>query len=111
MKYVLLMISDYGEWQNMTPEQAETFDKQITAFNDELRRSEAFVSAAGLDEPARTVGFSGGSARVEDGSFAKTREKLAGFWTVSVPDLDVAVDWARKAPLANGAIEVRPIVE
>jgi hypothetical protein len=110
MKYALLMISNYADFQTLTPEQAETFDKRINAFNDELRRTNAFVSAEGLDEPARTVRFSDGAPRSDEGPFAQGPEKLAGYWIVDAPDLDAAVEWARKAPLSSGAIEVRPLV-
>jgi hypothetical protein len=34
-----------------------------------------------------------------------------GFWIIEAANLDEALEWTRKAPLQEGAIEVRPIVE
>lgn len=59
---------------------------------------------------ASTAVWSGGSHILRDGPFAETREQLAGFYIVDVPDAASAMDWARKIPLPEGgAIEVRPI--
>ena len=44
-----------------------------------------------------------------DGPFPEAKEQLGGFWIISVPDLDVALDWARRASVACKApVEVRP---
>ncbi|CAN5921843.1 hypothetical protein BH23ACT10_BH23ACT10_14980 [soil metagenome] len=46
---------------------------------------------------------------VTDGPFAETKEHLGGFWIIGVPDLDTALDWARRANVACRApVEVRP---
>jgi hypothetical protein len=35
---------------------------------------------------------------------------LGGYYMIDVPDLDQAIDWAKKCPAAQfGTIEVRPI--
>lgn len=49
-----------------------------------------------------------GQARVQDGPFAETRETLGGFFVIDVPDLDTALDWAKKCPAAQyGTVELR----
>jgi hypothetical protein len=63
---------------------------------------------------ATTVrGTGSGSAETTDGPFAETREILGGYYVLDVPDLDSALDWARRcpAPALGGAVEVRPVVE
>lgn len=46
---------------------------------------------------------------VTDGPFAEAKEQLGGFWIITAPDLDVAMDWARRASVACRApVEVRP---
>jgi hypothetical protein len=47
---------------------------------------------------------------VTDGPFAETKEQLAGFYLIEVPNLEAALDWAAKCPSArDGSIEVRPL--
>jgi hypothetical protein len=96
----------------MTPEQAQAFDERVTAFNDELRKSGAWVSGEGLGEPsaAKTVRFADGKPSVKDGPASDKREQFGGFWIIEAPSLEDAVAWGKKAPLNSGAIEVRELV-
>ena len=51
-----------------------------------------------------------GSQTLHDGPYAETREQLAGYYMVDVPDLDAAIGWAKKIPGGpNYSIEVRPV--
>jgi hypothetical protein len=60
---------------------------------------------------ATTVRRVGGQVSLHDGPYAETREQLGGYYVVDVPDLDAALAWARRIPLAkDGAIEVRPVL-
>lgn len=60
---------------------------------------------------ATTVRRKGGQVSLHDGPFAETREQLGGYYVVDVPDLDAALAWARRIPLAkDGSIEVRPVM-
>jgi hypothetical protein len=83
-----------------------------TAFASELGKR--LVAGEGLDGPgtATTVRTSGGRATIHDGPFAEAKEQLGGFYIVDVPDLDAALEIARKVPLgADGAVEIRPILD
>ena len=43
-------------------------------------------------------------------SLADTKEQLAGFYMIDVPDIDEAINWAARCPGAtHGTIEVRPV--
>jgi hypothetical protein len=69
-------------------------------------------SGAGLQPPATatTLRSTGGKRHVQDGPFADTKEQLAGFFVIDVPDLDTALAWARRCPSAQrGRVEVRAI--
>jgi hypothetical protein len=47
---------------------------------------------------------------VLDGPFAETKEQLAGYFLLEVPDMDAALAWAKRVPTASyGAVEVRPV--
>lgn len=53
----------------------------------------------------------GGKRQVQDGPFADTKEHLGGYFIVEVPSLDVALEWAARAPCAaTGSSEVRPVL-
>jgi hypothetical protein len=45
-----------------------------------------------------------------DGPFAEGKEHIGGFTIIKAPDLDAALDWARKLAQASTLpIEVRPL--
>ena len=60
---------------------------------------------------ATTVRTTQGKQTVHDGPFAEAKEQLGGFYLIEAPDLDAALEIARRVPLAqDGSIEVRPVV-
>lgn len=48
---------------------------------------------------------------VTDGPFIETKEALAGLYVLEARDLDHAIALARRTPVANGGVEVRPLLE
>lgn len=51
-----------------------------------------------------------GERIVTDGPFAETREYLGGYYILDLPDLDAAIDWAKRCPFTEtGRVEIRPI--
>ena len=45
-------------------------------------------------------------------AFAETHEQLGGYYLLEVANLDEAIAWARKLPLAtDGSVEIRPVIE
>jgi hypothetical protein len=64
-------------------------------------------------DTATTVRVDDGNVLTTDGPFAETKEVLGGYYLIDVPDLDAALDVARRIPAARmgGAVEVRPVVE
>ena len=63
-------------------------------------------------QTATTVRVRNGQMSMTDGSFAETKEQLAGFYLIDAKDLNEAVSWATKIPPAKyGSIEVRPVRE
>jgi hypothetical protein len=47
---------------------------------------------------------------VLNGPYAETKEQLAGYYLIEVPDLDSALSWAARCPSAShGVVEVRPL--
>ena len=72
------------------------------------------VSGNGLQPPhtGTTVRVRNGQRQVQDGPFPDTREHLGGYFIIDVPSLDVALEWAARAPnTATGSTEVRPVLD
>jgi hypothetical protein len=48
---------------------------------------------------------------VIDGPFAETKELVAGFWLWQVRSMDEAIEWLKRAPFREGAVEIRQVFE
>jgi hypothetical protein len=86
--------------------------EQVDRVNAEMQETGTWVFGGGLHSPEiATVVDSRDTDNVviTDGPFAETKEHLGGFWVISAPDLDAALEWATKASAAcMGPVEVRP---
>jgi len=79
-----------------------------------LQEAGILVGGAVLESPqvATTVTVRDGKRQVHDGPYAETKEFLASFGIIDVPDLDAALEWAARHPAAsNSSIEIRPLLE
>jgi hypothetical protein len=93
------------------PEEMQKAFDQVDAFNTELQAAGAWVFGGGLHPPdiATVVRVADGETITTDGPFAETKEQLGGFWIITAPDLDAALEWAAKGSAAcMGPVEVRP---
>jgi hypothetical protein len=92
-------------------EELEQSMKDVDVLNAELQERGAWVFAGGLHpaDTATTVRAKDGDIVTTDGPYAESKEQIAGFWVVELPDLDAALELARRATVAcRGPIEVRP---
>jgi hypothetical protein len=109
MKYALLVHQSQEHFDKRNDKAAIAAGR---AYGEALHAVGIFVAGAGLDSPknATTVTLRDGKRQVHDGPYAETKEFLAGFGIIDVPDLDAALEWAARHPAAGFAsIEVRPI--
>ena len=86
-------------------------DSECIACGTGFRQSGLLVAAEALQPvaTAATVRVRNGRVSITDGPFAETKEQLGGFWIITAPDLDAALEWAAKASAAcMGPVEVRP---
>jgi hypothetical protein len=93
------------------PDDIEQIMRDVEAVNDELRSAGAWVFAGGLHPPstATVVRRAGDDVLTTDGPFAEGKEHIGGFWVIKAPDLDAALQWARKCTRAcRMPVEVRP---
>jgi hypothetical protein len=109
MKYALLVHQSQEHFDRRDDKDAMAAGR---AYGEAVQAAGIFVGGAGLDSPrtATTVAVRDGKRHVHDGPYAETKEFLAGFAIIDVPDLDAALEWAARHPAAGFAsIEVRPI--
>ena len=84
---------------------------KYTALSEEMAANGVLRGGDGLQPSATTVKtLVGGGQSLHDGPFAETREHLGGYFIIDVPDLDAALAYARRVPVAEGGmVEVRPV--
>jgi hypothetical protein len=86
--------------------------RDVGAWRDELKDAGAWVFSGGL-HPASTatvVRPQGDDVLTTDGPYVEGNEHIGGFTIIAAPDLDAALEWARKGALATTLpIEVRPL--
>ena len=114
MNYTILIYetaADFAMRNDPDPKKREAYWAAWPPYAKALKDAGVFVGGTGLQPPeaATTLKFRNGERLVQDGPYADTKEQLGGFFIISVPDLDSALDWAARIPHAAGRVfEVRP---
>ena len=112
MKYALLIYGNEANAPTADDGAVYRISPAYEAYMAEMRKAGVIVGGERLrpTASATTVRTAGGKTQVLDGPYAETKEQLAGYYLIDVPDLDAALSWAARCPGAStGAIEVRPI--
>jgi hypothetical protein len=111
VKYMLLVYLDKAWEQRPLAERQKLYWDQVKA-SESLGDQDLAGSPLHPPSSATTVRVREGKALLTDGPFAETREHLGGYMLIDVPDLDAAIAFARRSPLAGAAtLEVRPVRE
>ena len=112
MNYTLLIYESPSELAARTDDRRkDAYWGAYRAYTKALQDAGIMVGGAGLQPPpaATTIRQRDGKRDVQDGPYAEAKEQLGGYYVISVPDLDTALDWASRCPAAaTGAVEVRP---
>jgi hypothetical protein len=107
-EYMLLIVGDDDAYAALTEEQGKEMYAGHYAFMDALNKAGVKIVASAELEPPGTARTLHGDGTVTDGPFAEAKEQVGGFYTIDVPTIDEAVEWARKIPMLPGdKIEVR----
>jgi hypothetical protein len=111
MRYMLMIHHDEAALAAAPQQQLWT---DYAAFNEALSKAGAGFAAGERLQPstaATTVRNAPENNEIVDGPYADTKEQLAGYFFIDVPDVDEAVRWANLCPSSRyGAIEIRPLV-
>jgi len=112
MRYMMLIHHDEAALSAAPPKELWA---DWAAFNEALTKAGAGMAPGERLKPssaATTVRQQDGRADVLDGPYAETKEQFAGYFFVTVSDLDQAIAWAKRCPATKyGSIEIRPVVE
>lgn len=113
MRYMMLIYSK----ENPDASGADMSQRDYSghwALMQEAARKGVFIAAEPLSPTcsATTIRVENGKTIITDGPFAETKEQLAGYYILNCQDLDEAIAWAEKLPVAcKGAqsVEIRPM--
>jgi hypothetical protein len=86
----------------------------MNRYNEELAKAGALLALDGLHAPSKAtrLTFSGRDRpTVKDGPFTEAKELVGGYWIIQARSKQEAVEWASRAPIGDGTIEVRQIAE
>ena len=112
MQYLLLIYLNEDAMMNAPKEASNQMLAAYAGYTEAIKSAGVLVGSNRLrpTSDATTVRAPDGKRSVMNGPFAETREQLAGYYMIDVPDLDAALSWAARCPGAqHGAIEVRPV--
>jgi len=112
MQYLILIYGNETAMLAAPKEASSQILAAYVAYTEAIRKAGVLISSNRLrpTADATTVRMAGGKQSVVNGPFAETKEQLAGYYLIDVPDLDAALSWAARCPGAqHGAIEVRPV--
>src|SRR5919201_2341351 len=105
MQVLLLMYHDEKAMQKLPREEFGRLHGAFMAYVDALKKAGVLIGHNGLRPTgeAKTVRRD----TVLDGPFAETKEQLAGYFLLEVPNVQAAQDWAKRHPTVGyGPIEV-----
>jgi hypothetical protein len=112
MKYALLFAAEEGRIGDLPAATEGVLREEFAAYREALEKAGILVAGERLRPTgdATTVRVRDKKAVVLAGPYVETQEQLGGFLIIDVSDLDRAIQWAAKCPLAPlGAIEIRPV--
>ena len=112
MKYMLMIYGNESAMQAARQADIQQMLAAYGAYTEALKKAGAYIAGDPLEgtNTATTVRVANGKTQVLNGPYAETKEQLAGYYIVDVPDLDQALSWAARCPGAShGVMEVRPL--
>ena len=113
MKYMLLIYVDEAKGAQIRKNVGDAeMSAPYIAYTEALQKAGVIVGGDRLQpsSTATTVKVNDGKTQVLNGPYAETKEALAGYYMIDVPDLDAALSWAARCPgAAHGTVEVRPL--
>ncbi|WP_188190971.1 YciI family protein [Nonomuraea sp. SYSU D8015] len=103
---ILLYAKAPADADDLTPEQREAHDRH----GQDVEKLGGTMLTAFALQPSTTATSIRGDA-ITDGPFIDAKEVVAGVYVIEAPDLDAALEIARRNPITQqgGGVEVRPV--
>ena len=111
MRFMILLKADKTTEAGVLPD--TKLLTEMGKYNEELVKAGVMQAGEGLQPSSRAVRikFAGDNPAITEGPF-DVKELVCGFWIFKVNSREEAVDWAKRAPLGDGAeLEIRQIFE
>ena len=79
---------------------------EMMEHNKSLQKAGVLLGLDGLLPPSTgaLVSYVDGKATVTEKPFAEAKEAIGGYWIIQVRSREEALEWARRAPMANNEI-------
>jgi hypothetical protein len=114
MRFMMMVIPKGYETATADAAPSAEAVARMMEYNKSLQKAGLLLGLNGLFPPSTgaRVSYTDGKATVTDGPFAEAKEAIGGYWIIQVRSREEAIEWARRAPMANNeVIEVRQIHE
>jgi hypothetical protein len=111
MRFVVIVKSDAKTEAGILPNQAEL--EAIGRYNAQLSGAGVLVAGEGFHASSlgTRVRVNGATTTIFDGPFPEANELVAGYWVIRVASQAEAVEWAKRIPFRDGAVEIRRVFE
>ena len=112
MQYLMMLWLEEDGWSRLTKDEQQKQMGAYMAFREAIGKAGVFKGSNRLQNSsiATTVRVTDGKTKVLDGPYADSKEQIAGYFLIDVPDLDAAISWAARCPGAHhGVVELRPV--
>ncbi|AEU34497.1 YciI family protein [Granulicella mallensis] len=114
MRFMMMVIPKGYETATADAAPSAEAVARMMEYNKSLQKAGVLLGLDGLFPPSTgaRISYTDGKATVTDGPFAEAKETIGGYWIIQVRSREEAIEWARRAPMANNEIiEVRQIHE
>jgi hypothetical protein len=112
MQYLLMLYVNEAGWPKLSKAEQEQGMAAYLAYTEAVKKAGVLKGTNRLQpsSTATTARVANGKSQVLDGPYVDSKEQLAGYYLIEVPDLDAALAWAARCPAVNhGIVEVRPL--
>ncbi len=114
MRFMMMVIPKGYETATADAAPSAEAVAKMMEYNKNLQKAGVLLGLDGLLPPSTgaRVSYTDGKATATDGPFPEAKEAIGGYWIIQVRSREEAIEWAKRAPMANNEIiEVRQIFE
>jgi len=116
MRYTFILVAKTGSEPAYGTEEWKKYAAEYGKFNEDAANAGVLKGGDPVQpiEQATTVRVTDNKVKLHNGPFAKLKEQIIGWYVFECGDLNDAISWAAKVPVAArgiGAVEIRPVVD